>query len=880
MPLYHAPISTNGLFVGPNISNGGLFNISAVVAAVTSSLNFSIPATQTFTTANATHQWLMQELSGTNYADTGTGTAADIDTYIGGLQAQPAYGIYNGSSFVATKAWETTAATDRAATSSATALNSNNTNLCVRVAFRCNTIPAASSSLISKRDGANAGWLISFTDTGALEVLIEDTSGSVAAQGIAGNHCDGALHYVEFYYNDASNELTSKSDITTNVALDVSSVSATITNTSFVFLGDPSSGVTAAGIQYVYVGGAEGAAAATMFAESWWTHGDDPTALLTTNSRASTIGLPVDSGSVSYFSGGPTTPQIPIGWHLSLTGTTGYGLFCNDTTTNHMSYSENLGAGWADNGGGTHTVNTLVAPDGFKSAGTVVKTSGFQYGGLWDKVLLVSGTQYTFSCWVNVIAGSGPDVEIRNEADEVVLTEAKWLTLPDGVWQKIYMSYTPVTTSEHVLRLRASYGETAEDATVGYWGMQITEGTGSACYVRTTGTPVTVVESNYRVANIVPTAAANIAVPCVSVARNSGSSYVFDTEAAVDRRGLCRNEGTVWMTKYGDVTGSLWANISGSGPLFGEYSSIVARWDVDAGGLAENTAYVAATHINTTPSFWNADKAWSATSSSVRFVSAATAVAEASRDLLIGRSTAAGTSFNGFIESVTIVDTPGVKPVLVGLQPGTDFWLVSETVDFNTQDIAAAGYPGENGWYKISYTSGAKVVTASFATDDNPNFNLHISGNTGAEINTTGSAYLFGRYRSTLKSSPQSGTVSAMFFYKNDNNEIDVEILSKQNDIHRVNFVTHGPASETYTVDLGFDPSTDFHEYGFDWATSSIKYFVDGHKVAEATGANVPYITGTFILNHWSDGGVWSAGPPTAESNMVVKEISVLWDPT
>lgn len=882
MPLYHDPISTGGLFVGPNISNGGLFSITAVVvaaSATTSSLNFSVPSTQTFSSANATHQWLLQELSGTNYADTGTGTAADIDTYIGGLQAQPAYGVYDGSSFVATKAWETTALTDKAATSNNTVLDSNNSDLCVRVAFRCNAIPASTSSLASKRDGYGAGWVIFITDTGAAQVLIKDANGNSAIESIPGNHCDGALHYVEFYYNTTADELTTKSDITTNSALDVSAINASLTNTAFFLLGDVVDNIALKNAQYVYAGGAEGAAASTMFAESWWTHGSDPTSLLTVNSRASTIGLPVGSSSLSYFSGHSSVPQIPIGWHLSLTGTTGYGLFCNDTTTNHMSYSENLGAGWADNGGGTHTTNTLVAPDGFKSAGTVVKTAATQYGGLWDKVLLVSGTQYTFSAWANVQLGSGPDVEIRNEADSVVLTEAKWLTLTPGVWQKIYMSYTPVITSDHVLRLRASHGETAEDAAVGFWGIQITEGTGSACYVRTTGTPATAVESNYRVSDIVPTSNARITIPCVATARNSGSSYIFDTEAAEDRRALCRNEGTVWMTKYGDVTGSLWANISGSGPLFGEYSNVVARWDVDAGGLAEDTAYVAATHINAIPSFWNADKIWSDTSSSVRFASAATTVVTSSRDLLIGRSLSSGEAFNGFIESIEIVDTPGVKPVPAGLQPGIDFWLVNETVDFNTQDISAPGFPGENGWYKVAYTAGSKIIDASFAYDQDPDFILHSSGNTGAEINTTSSLYLYGRYRSIFQSSPTSGTVNAVFFYKTDNAEIDCEILSKENDIHRINFVVHGASTETYTVDLGFDPSTGYHEYGFDWATGSIGYFVDGFKVAEATGSNVPSISGTFLLNHWSDGGAWSAGPPLTGSDMRVKQVSVLWDP-
>lgn len=857
--------------LGPAID--GFFTACTSQDTFSSALNFAVPLTNgvggnsDFTSQYATNEWTLQSTD-TTQADSVSGAIVEVT---GGMLGQTAVGIFNGTNHTSRNAWEVydSSAGRIRAVDAATMDVTNSNNLCFKVAVRFNAAQASDfANVFSKRTSDLLGWGMFINTSGHLRGFIT-TPTSTIINTLEENHADGAWHEVCLFYDVELQEITTKSDLG-EIVTDVSSISGSISTTGVMQIGNTGNGAQVRFAQYTYAGGAIGVNARSMYEQDLVLPGQDPTGLLTTIERSGTMGIEVEPGNVSFFK----EHSLPIGYHDALTGSTGYGLSCNKGTSNHMSYSEDLSTGWANNGGGSTVSNLLVAPHGFKTAHAISKTSGLQYGGTWDKVSLQANTQYTLSCWANRIIGSGPALEIRNEADSVVIAENQHLGLTSGSWERISLTFTTTATTDHVVRIRASYGELAEDATVGMWGLQVAEGSGSHSYVRTLGTPTTVAENNYRVADALPVNKAKLTIPCVSVG-TSDSSYIFDTDVAIDRRSLHRDEGTVWMSKYGNASGTQWANISGSGPLLGQYSDIVSRWDI-LNGLSEDSSKFIATHINSRPSFWNSDKTWAAPYSEVR--TPTTAIAQ-TRDLLIGCSQTAGAAFEGLIQSITIAGEAGEPPTLSGLQPGVDFWLTNESVDFSTDDIPNTGFPGANGWYAVSYTGGI-TVTGSFANRVDPNYELTISGSTGAELNTTGSAYLYGRYRSTVKSSPVSGTVSAVFFYRDGDNEIDVEILGKENGEHLVHFVVHNdqPTNDHYTVNVGFDPSNDFHEYGFDWNNTGIEFFVDGHQVAQSVN-NIPSGSGTYILNAWSNSNSWAAGPAPTESEMQIKEVSILHDP-
>ena len=193
-------------------------------------------------------------------------------------------------------------------------------------------------------------------------------------------------------------------------------------------------------------------------------------------------------------------------------------------------------------------------------------------------------------------------------------------------------------------------------------------------------------------------------------------------------------------------------------------------------------------------------------------------------------------------------------------------------------DYPFVGQISDNGiWAKQSHDWVCELDETMVTTQDGMAV-LHVSGGGAkcSQIDGGGDGLFFGSYRASIKTSPNSGLCGAMFFYGPDGeSEIDVEILSKESDLHRVHFVTHPsgngdcgtPAHQC--VDMATDPSQGFHVYGFDLYPDRVEFFIDDVKVAEIT-VNIPQNPGTLILSNWT-GNEWTGAPPGADSAMYVE---------
>ncbi|KAL0082233.1 concanavalin A-like lectin/glucanase domain-containing protein [Phycomyces blakesleeanus] len=147
--------------------------------------------------------------------------------------------------------------------------------------------------------------------------------------------------------------------------------------------------------------------------------------------------------------------------------------------------------------------------------------------------------------------------------------------------------------------------------------------------------------------------------------------------------------------------------------------------------------------------------------------------------------------------------------------------------------------------------------------------------------------FLYGSFRASLKTTDVSGTVAAFFFYRNDTCEIDMESLSHIKNPWNTYFAVQpqiynddGTASNlTHEKSvLDFDPTTDFHEYRFDWTPSNVKFYIDGVKLYTMT-TNIPDAPGRVILNHWSDGNPnFSEGPPAQKAILEVANMTVFFN--
>ncbi|MDB5105125.1 MAG: glycosyl hydrolase family protein [Fibrobacteres bacterium] len=140
-----------------------------------------------------------------------------------------------------------------------------------------------------------------------------------------------------------------------------------------------------------------------------------------------------------------------------------------------------------------------------------------------------------------------------------------------------------------------------------------------------------------------------------------------------------------------------------------------------------------------------------------------------------------------------------------------------------------------------------------------------------AEIASKRSDFRYGSYSASIKTSKTPGGVVGWFTYRDSPlNEIDVEMLTKDNsDLHFT--LHHIETSVDYKlVKLGFDPSAAFHEYRFDWYPDKVAYFVDG-KPAGTLTKKIPDMTAAIMLNHWS-GNIagWGGPAPTKDMFMYV----------
>ncbi|PHH62722.1 hypothetical protein CDD82_1971 [Ophiocordyceps australis] len=155
----------------------------------------------------------------------------------------------------------------------------------------------------------------------------------------------------------------------------------------------------------------------------------------------------------------------------------------------------------------------------------------------------------------------------------------------------------------------------------------------------------------------------------------------------------------------------------------------------------------------------------------------------------------------------------------------------------------------------------------------------------------------WGSYRAGIKLTAVPGTCSAFFWYFNDTQEIDMEFLSHEYSAQTrqwpVNLVVQSRKSQEAGYDaqktglfrrimLGFDPTTAFHEYRFDYLADRVVFYADGNKLAEmVAGGDMPTSSGHLVLQHWSNGNpLWSGGPPREDALMTVSYVKAYFNST
>jgi beta-glucanase (GH16 family) len=182
-------------------------------------------------------------------------------------------------------------------------------------------------------------------------------------------------------------------------------------------------------------------------------------------------------------------------------------------------------------------------------------------------------------------------------------------------------------------------------------------------------------------------------------------------------------------------------------------------------------------------------------------------------------------------------------------------------------------------------TLANSVVTSTHEGEPGGYLELTVSANelVGGEIQTVGAAGSslgYGYYEVRMKTTDVPG-VCVSFFWKEVDygpGEIDIEFLTNEPWISsaesgQVHYTIHpdwAANGTVHTQDLGFNPSHDFHRYGWLWTPQKIEYTVDGVSVKTFTNPpseNIVNTEGGYIMmNAWTGNANWGGGPPTEDA--------------
>ncbi|RPA97526.1 concanavalin A-like lectin/glucanase [Choiromyces venosus 120613-1] len=170
----------------------------------------------------------------------------------------------------------------------------------------------------------------------------------------------------------------------------------------------------------------------------------------------------------------------------------------------------------------------------------------------------------------------------------------------------------------------------------------------------------------------------------------------------------------------------------------------------------------------------------------------------------------------------------------------------------------------------------------------------HKKGDNGpisvAEVHSRRTDFHHGSFRAKYKVSvdkkADGGAVAGLFFYYDDEDETDIEILTKDGD-KAIRYTQH-PAYDNVTDSAVPDATfqlqlkkswSKMQEHRFDWTPSVTTFFQDNSAKQEIT-KNVPKHGGKVMLNLWANNGTWSGPPSTKDVIMEMEYIMVYFNTT
>lgn len=111
----------------------------------------------------------------------------------------------------------------------------------------------------------------------------------------------------------------------------------------------------------------------------------------------------------------------------------------------------------------------------------------------------------------------------------------------------------------------------------------------------------------------------------------------------------------------------------------------------------------------------------------------------------------------------------------------------------------------------------------------------------------------YGTLEASIKAAKGDGVVTSLFFWAEDEDEIDIEILGADTTKMQTNYFLKGQGNKEHYIDLGFDASESFNTYAIKWEPDGITWLVNGNEVHREDGARgpLPSTPGKIMVNLW-----------------------------
>lgn len=140
----------------------------------------------------------------------------------------------------------------------------------------------------------------------------------------------------------------------------------------------------------------------------------------------------------------------------------------------------------------------------------------------------------------------------------------------------------------------------------------------------------------------------------------------------------------------------------------------------------------------------------------------------------------------------------------------------------------------------------------------------------GGEIQSVNN-FAYGNYEARMKLPDAGSSITGFFMYAPPDffYEIDIELLNDPSGTLWLTTYAEGAVSNATEYDLGFDPTKEFHDYGFEYAEGKVTFYVDDKPIHTFNG-NIPDGTMKLMVNCWYPD--WRGMEPVQEEQELLVE--------